>query len=265
MRRLYLPLALFIMLIAAALRLWQLHVYPPGPHYDEAVYLIITRSIAFGGARPFPIVEAYQGREVLYMYLDAPLLHLLGDQIFTLHVSNAFYNLLTVAASLALGRAMYRGRRGLVVGLVVGLLMALNFPQIWLGRQAFRAVTLPMCQAFALLCLWRGPNTRRGWRWLLAGGLFAGLALYTYMASRLFPLWLALGGLALLAADWNRRALRIRQGLIFFGTLVVVALPMAVYAFQKPDIFFGRLSEVTQADQSITLPESVLVHARMFF
>src|SRR5215207_8413114 len=132
MRRLYLPLALFIMLIAAALRLWQLHVYPPGPHYDEAVYLIITRSIAFGGARPFPIVEAYQGREVLYMYLDAPLLHLLGDRIFTLHLTNAFLNILTVAAALSLGRSMFPGRRGVIVGLVMGAALALSFPQIWL-------------------------------------------------------------------------------------------------------------------------------------
>lgn len=266
MRRLFIPLATLILLVAAFVRLWQLHDYPPGPHYDEAAYLLITRSIAFGGARPFPIVEAYQGREVLYMYLNAPLLHLLGDNIFTMHVANAFYNLLTVAASLALGRAMFRGRRGIVIGLVVGVLIALNFPQIWLGRQAFRAVTLPMCQAFALLFLFRGLQARRGgWRWLLAGGIFAGLALYTYMASRLFPLWLALGGLALLIADWRNRGARLRQGVVFFGALAITALPMGIYAIQKPDIFMGRLTEVTQADQSITLAESLVVHARMFF
>jgi 4-amino-4-deoxy-L-arabinose transferase-like glycosyltransferase len=263
MRRLFLPLATLILLVAAILRLWQLSSYPPGPHYDEAVYLIITRSIALGGARFFPIVDAYQGREVLYMYLNAPLLHLLGDRIFTLHLSNAFFNLITVAASMALGRAMFRGRRGIIVALAVGVLIALSFPQIWLGRQAFRAVSQPLMQAFALVCLWRG--LRGSWRWLALGGFFAGAVLYTYNASRLFPMWLALGGLALLLADRKQWRLRLRQGLLFFSVLVITALPMAIYAIQRPDIFFGRLEEVTQPGQSVTLAESVVLHLRMFF
>ena len=263
MRRLFLPLATLILLVAALLRLWQLSDFPPGPHYDEAVYLIITRSIAFGGARFFPIVEAYQGREVLYMYLNAPLLHLLGNDIFTLHLSNAFFNLITVAASIAMGRAMFRGRRGIIVGLTVGLLIALSFPQIWLGRQAFRAVSLPLMQALALWCLWRGLRGR--WTWLALGGFFAGAALYTYMASRLFPFWLVLGGLALLLADRASWRLRLRQGVIFYGVLVVIALPMAVYAVQRPDIFFNRLAEVTQAGARVTLAESLVLHLKMFF
>lgn len=266
LRRWFLPLALLVLLVAAALRLWALAQYPPGPHYDEAVYYLITRSIAFGGSRPFPIVEAYQGREVLYMYLNAPLLHLLGDRIFTLHLTNAFLNILTVAAALSFGRSMFPGRRGVIIGLVMGAALALSFPQIWLGRQAFRAVTLPFCQAFALLFLWRGLNGRRGgWGWLALGGLFAGLTLYTYMASRLFPFWLLLGGGALIVLDGRRRGLRLKQGLVFFGVLGVVGLPMAIYAVRNPDIFLGRLTEVTQADQSISLAESLLIHARMFF
>lgn len=283
MRRYFLPLALLILLVAAVLRLYGLHQYPPGPHYDEAVYLLITRSIAFGGARFFPIVEAYQGREVLWMYLNAPLLSLIADDIFTLRVTAAFCNLITIAASIALGRAMFPGRRGLLVGLAVGVMMALSFPQVWLARQAFRAVTLPLMQALALLFLWRGLTYHpkplsertgsparggrgvRGLIFLALGGLFAGGALYTYMASRLFPFWLLLGGLALFAFDRARWRLRLAQGIVFFGVMALVAAPMAVYAIQKPDIFLGRLEEVTQADESISLIKSIGLHASMFF
>lgn len=268
MRNRFLLLATFVLVVAAVLRLSALHAYPPGPHYDEAVNLLVARGIAFGGARPFPIIEAYQGREVLYMYLNAALLPFLGDRMFTFHLTNAWLNLLTIAAAMALGRAMFPGRRGVVIGLTVGVLMALSFPQVWLARQAFRAVTLPFCQALALLFLWRGlrlPSLRRGSGWLVAGGVFAGLALYTYMASRLFPLWLVIAGLALLALDRRQRGLRLRQGLVFFGTLAVVALPMGIYALQKPDIFLGRLTEVTQPGESVTLAQSLVLHLRMFF
>lgn len=265
MRNTFLFLATLVLLAAAVLRLSALHAYPPGPHYDEAVNLLIARSIAYGGARPFPIVEAFQGREVLYMYLNAALLPALGDRMFTLHLTNALLNLLTIAVSIALGRAMFAGRRGWVVGLTVGVLMALSFPQVWLARQAFRAVTLPFCQALALLCLWRGLRARRGWVWLVAGGLFAGLALYTYMASRLFPFWLLVGGLLLLILDRRERRRRLYQGLVFFVTLAVIALPVAVYALEKPDIFLGRLAEVTQPGDSVTLTQSFFLHLRMFF
>lgn len=269
MRRLFLWLAVPTLLAAAALRTWQLHAYPPGPHYDEAANLLIARSVAYGGAGLyyFPIVPNYQGREILYYYLATPLLHLIGGDIFSLRVTSVFASLVTVAASMALGRAMFGGRRGLVVGLAVGVMMALSFPQIWLARQAFRAVALPLCQALALLLLWKGLHARRGgWRWLAAGGFCAGAALYTYMASRLFPLWLAVGLLGLILLDRPRRPARLRQSGVFLAALAVTVTPLAIYALRHPDIFLGRLEEVTTGGgQAITLGESIWRHARMFF
>lgn len=263
-RRTYWFLAAIILLTAACLRLWRLHQYPPGPHYDEAAEVLITRSIAFGGANHFPIVESYQGREALFYYLNAPLFYLVHDGVFTLQLSNVFMSLLTIAAVIALGQAMFAGRRGQIVGLTAGALMTLSFPLLLLARQAFRTPALPLLQTLALLCLWQGLK-RGGAKWLITGGFFAGCTLYTYMASRLFPLWLLLGGLLLIALDRGRRGLRLRQGALFFGVLALTALPMAVYAIQKTDIFLGRLYEVIQPEQSITLAESLRLHARMFF
>lgn len=265
--KLFIFLALIILLVAAFLRLYELAQYPPRTHYDEAVNLIVARNIAFGGAHYFPILEAYQGREVLYFYLNAPFLTLIHDGMFTFHLMNAFLNLITVAASMALGRMMFRGWRGVVIGLAIGVMMAISFPQIWLARQAFRAVTLPFCQALALLFLWRGLKHQRGYGWLALGGFFAGLALYTYMASRLFPLWLALGGLMLLWADRRRWRVRVRQAGVFFSVFLLTAAPMLLYAAQRPDIFFNRLSEVNvnSGFEAVTLGESILLHLRMFF
>ncbi|MDX2162867.1 MAG: hypothetical protein SF162_16235 [bacterium] len=262
--------AVLIVGAAAVLRLAGLSQYPPGPHYDEAVNLLVARSIAFGGARPFPILEAYQGREVLYFYLNAPLLTLIHDSMFPFHLTNAFSGVITTAAGIALGRAMFPGRRGVVIGLAVGAMIAVSFPLLWLQRQAFRAVTLPLMQSLALVCLWRGLRAhgspgRLGVGWLVAGGVLAGAALYTYNSSRLFPVWLAVGGAALLVLDRQRWRVRIRQGAAFFAALVLTALPMAMYAAQRPDIFFNRLEEVTQPGQSISLVQSLILHARMFF
>ncbi len=294
----FLTLATLTLLIAAVLRLWGLATYPPGPHYDEAANLLIARSVAFGGARFFPMVEAYQGREVLYYYLSVPILTFVSDSMFGLRLLSVFCNLITIAASIALGRAMFRGARGLVVGLVIGLLMTLSFPQLWLARQAYRAVTLPMMQSLALLFLFRGlrratpqpltpdPSPTQAGRgekappprwnklrlgemkrvpWLIAAGVLAGGAVYTYNSSRLFPFWLLIAGVALLWFDRAHWRQRLGQGVIFFSALAITAAPLAIYAFQRPDVFFGRLAEVTQADQSVSLLDSIVLHLKMFF
>ncbi|MDX1994235.1 MAG: hypothetical protein SF029_17750 [bacterium] len=264
MRRTFLWTMLVVLLVAAFLRIWQLETYPPGPHYDEGAELLIARSIAFGGANLFPIANSYQGRETLYHYLSVPLLRFVADDIFSLQLLSVYCNLLTVAAA-ALGRAMFRGERGLLIGLAVGVMMAVSFHQIYISRQAFRSSALPLFQALGLLFLWQGLNKRRGWLWLAIGGFFAGLALYTYMASRLFPLWLFLGGFSLLLIDRNRRGLRLRQGLVFFTAMGLTAVPIILYALRYPDIFMGRLSEVTNTGSDVTLLESVRLHLRMFF
>ncbi len=265
-RNRFLALVTITLLVAAILRIWQLAAYPPGPHYDEAAELLISRSIAFGGARFFPMVEAYQGREVLFYYLSVPLLAFVQDGMFSLRLLSVYCNLLTIAASVALGRAMFRGRRGLVVGLVVVLLMTLSFPMIWMSRQAFRSSALPLMQALALLFLWRGLRAHRHVSLQLAlAGLFAGGAVYTYNSSRLFPFWLLIGGVGLLLFDrahWRRRLV---QGAVFFGTLAVTAAPLALYAVQRPDVFWGRLSEVTETEQAVTLAQSIVLHLKLFF
>lgn len=267
-RQTYIGCALLVLLVAAILRLHGLATYPPGPHYDEAANILITRSIALDGANMFPIAPSYQGRESLYFYMAAPLFRAVHVGDFTLRLTSAFSNLITIAAAMTLGRLMFGGRRGLVIGLAVGVSMAISFHMMFMGRQAYRAVTLPMMQALGLLFLWRGLYARRltiGAGWLVLGGAFSAGALYTYMSSRLFPLWLVLAALILLWTDRHVWRLRLAQGAVFFGALTLFAAPMAFYALDNPDIFLQRLTEVQDGEVTVTLAESVRRHALMFF
>ena len=274
-RKHFLALATLTLLVAAFLRIWQLATYPPGPHYDEAAELLIARSIAFGGARFFPMVEAYQGREVLYYYLSVPLLTFVSNGIFSLRLLSVFCNLITIAASMALGRSMFRGRRGVIVGLAVGVLMTLSFPDdlaVAAGVPLVDAADDAGAGAAVSVEGTAGATGTHVVPLLIIAGLFAGGAVYTYNSSRLFPFWLLIGGVALLwfdRAHWRRR---LGQGAIFFGTLALTAAPMAIYAFQRPDVFFGRL-ERSHAGGSVghagaehrPAPEDVLHRGRSLF
>jgi len=256
-------LAILIMVLGAALRMVGIANYPPGPHFDEAVEIIITRTLAFSDARPFPMVENYQGREVLFYYLAVPFTWWIQDGRFGLQVASLFCGILTVALTFRLARSMFPNRGGHQIALAASLMMAVSFPQVWLARQIFRTSALPLLQTGSLLLLWKAL-TRRSFILLIIGGMVGGMVVYTYNSSRLFPFWLLLTGLFLWLIT-SQKWLRFRQGVAFFLPLGVVALPMAVYAFVRPDVFWGRLMEVTAGKDAVTLWESVQLHARMFF
>jgi hypothetical protein len=74
-----------------------------------------------------------------------------------------------------------------------------------------------------------------------------------------------LAGLLLLWLDRSSWRLRLRQGLIFFGAMIVVALPMGAYALNNPDIFFQRLEEVSGGDVVVSTGHSIRRHIEMFF
>ncbi|MFN7209841.1 MAG: hypothetical protein ACK4P1_05540, partial [Aggregatilineales bacterium] len=266
-RRLYLSLALAILLMAAYMRLAELRRFPPALHYDEAADMLLGRDIAFYGYQPFPVVEAYSGREALFYYLAVPLLRLFGTDVFATRLTSAFLGILTVAATLALGRAMFKGhRRGALIALCGGAWLAFNGAQVWLTRQGFRTSPQPLLEALALWCLFSALRRQRGWAlWAALSGFFGGAALYTYMAARIFPLWLPLPLIGLLLID-PQRALRLRQIALCFGVMAIVALPLARFYLNKPDVFLDRLTQVARSDsESLSLLQSAWLHARMFF
>ncbi len=266
-KRLYLLLALGVLLLAAWLRLAELHRYPPALHYDEAADMLLGRDIAFYGYRPFPVVEAYSGREAFFYYLSVPLLRIFGTDIFATRLTSAFLGILTVAATLALGRAMFRRHlHGALIALSAAAWLAVNGAQVWLTRQGFRTSPQPLLEALSLWLLFVALNRRRHWQIAaVLGGFLGGAALYTYMAARIFPLWLPLPLIGLLIFDrWH--GLRVRQIALFFGVLLITALPLISFYLSKPDVFLDRLTQVADADATTpTLLESLRLHAEMFF
>ncbi|MBO9310140.1 MAG: hypothetical protein J7551_10200, partial [Chloroflexi bacterium] len=182
-------LALAVLLLAAWLRLAELRRFPPALHYDEAADMLLGRDIAFYGYRPFPVVAAYSGREALFYYLSVPLLRIFGTDIFATRLTSAFLGILSVAATIALGLAMFGGaRNGALIALCGGAWLAVNGPQVWLTRQGFRTSPQPLLEALSLWCLFIALRRRERWQLsAMLGGFFGGAALYTYMAARIFP------------------------------------------------------------------------------
>lgn len=261
-------LATGLLLIGAFLRFYALQHYPQGLHYDEAVNVIVSREIAFEGARPFPVFAAFNGREVFYFYANALAMLGMGDSPFVLRVVSAMMNLITIAATIGMGRVWFGKSLGLWIGLSAGAFLAVSFPQIFIARQNFRAVSQPMLQALCLWAIGRGLKQNKSfpsYLWLGGAGFLGGAVLYTYMASRLFPGWLAgMWGLLWLV-DAKRRGKRFIQATVMLGVLFLTGFPIIRYYLDNRDVFEDRLSQLSASDDTPSYADSVQLHAEMFF
>ncbi len=285
----FLWLLILTLLIASALRLWQIGPLPPGLHYDEAADTIIAEQIAHGETAPI-FVEAYTGKEVLFFYWAALWMKLIGPSVFAMRLAAAMMGVLTVAATyrtvyeflapyplpssdrehgaapLRFARGALRGGTGpTAVAILASIFIATSFWHILMSRIGFRSISEPLIQALALAALFRGIRLNRR-RWFIMAGALIGLNLYTYLAARLFPVAIAVVLLYAIFVDRNHRRERaIQFALVVLAALIVFA-PLGVYFVNHPSAFLTRIQQVApRADQTKALVENIVQALGMFF
>ncbi len=261
-----------VLAVAGFLRLYRLESLPPGPYYDEAANSILVSEIASGVSRPL-FITSYTGKEVLYFYLAAGVMKVLGVSLQSLRLTSALVGFVTVGLTYWLALELFAEEDDLMrqgVALMAAALMAVNFWHVTMSRYGFRAITQPLMQALALIFLWRG--LRRGGRWDLAlAGLFCGATAYTYLASRILPLALLPWVLGLwLAGRSERRRVAGRVVMVVLVAAVVFA-PLGLFFLRHPETFGTRMSQVSflnpelnQGDPWGTLGRSVVAALGMF-
>lgn len=223
-----------ILLVGAMLRLVGLTDL--GLAHDEVAHWLIDRAILAGQHSPY-FAEAY-GHEAGFHYLEALSLALLGDNPLALRLPAALTGMLGLAVSYALLRRLF-GPRPALLALAW---LSVTFWPVFYSRLALRAISLPLTAGLAGLYFWQGLHHPRRRAWVLAG-LWGGLSLYTYLASRALPFFF-LGFLLYLALAHRSQLRRAGRGLWLFGAVYsLVALPLVIYLQTHPGAEF-RVGEV---------------------
>ncbi len=228
---------LLIIALGAGLRLWQIGELPPGLYQDEA-YNGLDALRVIAGERPlyFP---ANNGREPIYIYLVAFSLGIFGRTPIAVRLPAALIGILLIPATYRLGRALF-GRR---VGLLSAAVVALTFWPLALSRIGFRAGSLPLFSALSLGCAVVGWRSRRP-ALMILGGVFYGLAFYTYLAVRFTPL--ALFAFLIFWYSASRPSAPPVRWLLMFATpAALVVMPFAFLALRQPDLVLGRVGQVS--------------------
>ncbi len=228
-----------LMLIAGALRFYELGAWPPGLYHDEA-YNGLDALRVLAGDHPL-YFAANHGREPLFIYLVSLSVGWLGRSVYALRFPSALIGTSLIPATYFMARELF-GRR---VGLLAAAITTITLWPIHLSLISLRAGSLPLFIALSIGLGVHAYRSGRALHWIIAGVVY-GLSFYTYLASRFTPLALAptLILVLILAAAWRNKLLW-RNLIVFAVTLLIVLTPLIITALTQWEMVMGRPGDVS--------------------
>src|SRR3989344_1757391 len=236
---------LFILFLAAFLRLWKLGTIPPHLTADEAAlgynaYSILKTGKDFWGTS-FPIIFKSFGDYTpgLYVYLAAPLIAILGLNEFSVRFPNAIFGVIIVyfvflIARIIFERAKYKNFER--IALYVGFLAAIN---PWLIQFSRGAWVPNLALALTLVGIYFFLKSLEKSKFLLVSAIFFGLTLISYQGAKLSTAVVV----AILGILFFKELIGFDKKILLgsFGVGLILSLPIlvSIYAGQA-----GRLSVV---------------------
>ncbi|MEK7537327.1 MAG: glycosyltransferase family 39 protein [Patescibacteria group bacterium] len=237
-----------ILVIAFVFRFQDIQLIPPGLYPDEAINgnnaLIALET---GDYKVF--YPENNGREGLFINIQALFLKLFGAEPWVLRSVSATLGFLTVLGLYLLVRLLFNWQ----IASIASFYLAVSFWHVVFSRIGFRAIMVPFLMVWGFYFLWQGLKDFKFKSFALSGLIF-GLGFHTYIAFRFVPFIVIL---VLLNYWWSIKRdyghhqyleLRnefLRRFALFFLVAFFAALPILNYFWQNPDDFIGRGGQVS--------------------
>ncbi|MFI0609091.1 MAG: ArnT family glycosyltransferase [Anaerolineae bacterium] len=251
-----------LVLVAAVIRGYRLADWPPGLHVDEAFNLLDARAMIQSGWWPV-FLPANAGRDVLYSYLQAPLLRLLGESVANVRLASAMIGTLSIPLFWLTARRLLGSDPGIpperlrrLAFLAAGF-AGLSLWHLHFSRFGIRAVLFPPVVCVVVLAWWEvagvflgaasesrpTPPTRFPKVPLITLSISLGLAFYTHPAGRAL---VALPACHALYLAWKRRDVHpLRLVVQAFAGALLIAAPLLYFWWRHPETFGSHAGEVS--------------------
>ena len=228
-----------LLALATFLRIYRLQQMPPGIFVDETNAALDALRILEG--RPdSPFATGWFETPTMYAFYLVGLFKLLGTSFAALKVASLLPAILTVAALYPLARLMF----GIPTAFAATFLLAVSRWHITMSRWGWNEVAPLLFMVLALYFVQRASRDRRASDFALSG-LFLGLGHYTYLASRLVTLTVALYLLYRLLFE-RGFARRTWRGLALFLLVYLATFgPLLVTYVRNPFTFSNRSQQVS--------------------
>lgn len=258
---------ILVLIIAASLRLSNLTTTPPGLYPDEAM----NGNNALEALRTGPPASGFKvfypennGREGLFMNIQAGFIAALGNHPWTLRLPSAIFGILTVLGiyfmtrEMKLGDAFFpnssRGSNKILgldknefVALAAAFLLAITFWHINFSRIGFRAIMAPFFLTWSIYFILKALKENSKLVWSFIGGVTYGLGMYSYISYRTTPLLIGVILLIYMRQAWVENWLKqfFTRAFIYVACSIIVFVPLGLYFLNNPADFLGRTTQVS--------------------
>lgn len=253
-----------IILLAVFFRLYQLTTIPPGLYPDEAMNgNNAIEALGDGSINSFlqnakVFYPENNGREGLFINIQALSIKLFGNEPWALRLVSAIFGVFTVLGLYFLAKELFKKES---VALLASFFLATSFWHINFSRIGFRAIMAPFFLVWSFWLLWKITEKKSSFLAILSGLIF-GLGLHSYIAYRAAPLLLIPPFLILLKKK------SFKPMLLFLIGAAISAAPLLFYFYNNPQDFFGRTAQVSIFSLNspvFELAKNILKTAGMFF
>ncbi len=236
-QRLIVVSALTLLLaVAFFLRFWHIESIPAGLYPDEAMNGIdALHAIETGHYQLF--YPNNNGREGLFINLQALSILFFGANIAALKLFSAIFGTLTVLGVYLLAKELWQ-KRG--VALFAAFLVTFSYWAINFSRIGFRAIMVPFILSFSFYFFFRALRTKSFLSFFISGLVF-GLGFHTYIAFRVAPLILVIMALGCMASYREFLKRYWKHALVFTVGMIIAVAPM-IYEFVKHSDYLSSRS-----------------------
>lgn len=254
MQRVYLAALLAIVILATALRVYDLGDLPPGFFCDEAALGYNAYSILHTGRdennQILPLYVwsfAVSYKNPVFVYAAMVPIAALGLSEQSVRLTSALFGLVAVLAIARLGHLVL-GRAG---ALAAAFLLAVSPWHLHFSRIGFELISFPALFLLAFAALVRAVRGRP--RSLLTAGLLFALCLYSYAPAKLFvPTFLAGAACIYARRLWAMRRWTATAVLI----LVLTGLPALIFDLRHDEAAGQYFSRTTFWNPGISVAEN---------
>jgi streptogramin lyase/4-amino-4-deoxy-L-arabinose transferase-like glycosyltransferase len=228
-----------IVAIAIFMRLWRATEFPFGTWYDEAEAGLLALRI-LGNEQYRPIFEGSINMPAHYLYLITIFFHSFGVTTQSIRLVSVIMGVAMVGAAYLVGRELWGRGWGVAFAFIVAVARwSVNFSRIGMYN-----ISTPLFELLTIGLLLRALRRGRYLDYALAG-LALGFGLCFYVAFQIFTA-LLIGYLMVRSLVQRGFLRRTWSGILtLVVTAVLVVMPLALYAYTKPDIYFERTKDTS--------------------
>jgi len=236
-------LLLVILIIAVFFRFWKINQIPPGLYPDEAMNgNNALEAIKTGDFKLF--YPENNGREGLFINLEAVSLMIFGNQPWALRIVSALFGFLTVLGLFFLAKEVFPQKPS--VPYFSAFLLAVSFWHVNFSRIGFRAIMTPLCLVWFFVLLLIAFRQKKIFSALLSG-IFFGLGFHTYIVFRIAPLLAFVPVVYYFLVFKHEKNLKKYFSIlaVWLITAFIIAAPLAFYFLKHPDDFLSRSAPIS--------------------